>query len=101
LKNRYLPNGKPDMDADLLFVVSYYERLAALIDSMDVVDDPWRHLSFGSDFDGGISSIPMGMESGADLPLLTQAMLRAEWPESRIKKIYSENFIRVWDAVSE
>jgi len=89
------------MDADLLFVVSYYERLAALIDSMDVVDDPWRHLSFGSDFDGGISSIPMGMESGADLPLLTQAMLRAEWPESRIKKIYSENFIRVWDAVSE
>lgn len=84
------------MDADLPFIVSYYERLAALIDDMRVTENPWKHLSFGSDFDGGIPSIPIGMRSGADLPRLTACMLQAGWPAHRIIDVYSENFLRVW-----
>lgn len=100
LQHAYLENGQPDMDADLAFVVRYYEKLAALISSMNITDDPWKHLSFGSDFDGGISSMPTGMQSGADLIKLTQCMLAAGWPEQRIIDVYSENFLRVWECAS-
>ncbi|MCM2293703.1 membrane dipeptidase [Allorhizobium sp. BGMRC 0089] len=98
LKHATLANGKPDRDADLVFVIRYYEKLAELIDGMGITDDPWKHLTFGSDFDGGISSIPTGMTSGADLPKLTEAMLDAGWPSERIIDVYSENFLRVWQA---
>ncbi|MBB4953422.1 membrane dipeptidase [Agrobacterium vitis] len=98
LQHSYLANGKPNMDADIAFIVHYYEKLAALIGSMNIVEDPWKHLSFGSDFDGGISSLPTGMASGADLPKLTQSMIDAGWPPQRIIDVYSENFLRVWDA---
>ncbi|MDQ0453862.1 membrane dipeptidase [Rhizobium paknamense] len=101
LKHSRLPNGQPDRDADLAFVVHYYERLADLIASMGITDDPWNHLSFGSDFDGGICSIPTGMQSGADLRNFTRAMLEAGWPEERICKVYSGNFLRVWRAAKE
>lgn len=97
LKHSYLENGQPDMDVNLAFVVRYYEKLATLIGSMNITEDPWKHLSFGSDFDGGISSIPTGMQSGADLTKLTQSMLEAGWPEQRIIDVYSENFLRVWE----
>ncbi|WP_197433823.1 membrane dipeptidase [Agrobacterium vitis] len=99
LQNRYLADGKPDMDADIAFVIGYYEAFAQLIASMEIVEDPWKHLSFGSDFDGGISSLPTGMQSGADLPKLTEAMVAAGWPEQRIIDVYSGNFLRVWQQV--
>jgi membrane dipeptidase len=101
LKHRKLPDGTIDRDATLAFVVAYYERLASLIKQVSGVADPWQHLSFGSDFDGGISSIPMEMQSGADLPKLTAAMLQAGWPEERIVNVYSGNFLRVWRAAQE
>ncbi|MBB3946908.1 membrane dipeptidase [Rhizobium skierniewicense] len=97
LKDARLPDGRPDRDADLAYVVTYYERLARLISSMNITEDPWNHLSFGSDFDGGISSIPTGLRTGADLRNFTLAMLDAGWPEERIYKVYSGNFLRVWD----
>lgn len=98
LKDAPLADGRPDRDADLAFVVNYYERLAAMIARMDVTADPWDHLSFGSDFDGGISSIPIGTRTGADLPNFTRAMLEAGWPQERICRVYSGNFLRVWEA---
>lgn len=97
LRHSYHADGSPEMDADLPFVVQYYEKLAALIGTLGVTDDPWRHLSFGSDFDGGISSIPIGLESGSDLPKLTRAMVEAGWPSERICAVYSGNFLRVWE----
>lgn len=94
-------DGSRKMDADLAFIVEYYDRLARQIEQLSNVEDPWKYLSFGSDFDGGISSIPIGMKSGADLPELTRAMLRAGWPPDRIKNVYSENFLRVWTVARE
>ncbi|KER84390.1 dipeptidase [Xanthomonas arboricola] len=99
LQHAYLADGKPNMDADLAFVIGYYEAFARQIAAMGIVEDPWKHLSFGSDFDGGISSLPTGMRSGADLPRLTQAMLDAGWPTQRIVDVYSGNFLRVWERV--
>uniref|UniRef100_UPI0003B4E11B membrane dipeptidase n=1 Tax=Xanthomonas maliensis TaxID=1321368 RepID=UPI0003B4E11B len=99
LQHAYLADGTPNMDADLAFVVAYYEAFAGQIADMAIVEDPWKHLSFGSDFDGGISSLPTGMHSGADLPKLTQAMLDAGWPVQRIVDVYSGNFLRVWERV--
>lgn len=97
LQHSYLADGKPNMDADLAFVIGYYEAFARQIADMGIVEDPWKHLSFGSDFDGGISSLPTGMRSGADLPRLTQAMMDAGWPTQRIVDVYSGNFLRVWE----
>jgi len=99
LQNTYYPDGKPNMDADLAFVVAYYEAFARQIAEMEIVEDPWKHLSFGSDFDGGICSLPTGMQSGADLRKLTQAMMDAGWPAQRIIDVYSGNFLRVWQRV--
>ncbi|WP_126967560.1 dipeptidase [Xanthomonas arboricola] len=99
LQHAYLADGKPNMDADLAFVIGYYEAFARQIAAMGIVEDPWKHLSFGSDFDGGISSLPTGMRSGADLPRLTQAMMDAGWPTQRIVDVYSGNFLRVWERV--
>ncbi|KPN08214.1 dipeptidase [Xanthomonas arboricola] len=99
LQHAYLADGKPNMDADLAFVVGYYEAFARQIAAMGIVEDPWKHLSFGSDFDGGISSLPTGLRSGADLPRLTQAMMDAGWPTQRIVDVYSGNFLRVWGRV--
>ncbi|AZR22278.1 membrane dipeptidase [Xanthomonas vasicola] len=65
---------------------------------MGIVEDPWKHLSFGSDFDGG-SSLPTGMRSGADLPKLTQAMMDAGWPTQRIIDVYGGNVLRAWERV--
>lgn len=94
-------NGKWRKDASLGFIVEYYERLASKIADMNLVDDPWNHLSFGSDFDGGIASIPKGMSRGADLPNLTAAMINAGWPADRIRKVYSLNFLRCWSMARE
>ncbi|SMQ94385.1 membrane dipeptidase [Xanthomonas fragariae] len=99
LQHSYLADGKPNMDADLAFVIRYYEAFARQITDMGIVADPWKYLSFGSDFDGGISSLPMDMRSGADLPKLTQAMIDAGWPAQRIVDVYSGNFLRVWERV--
>ncbi len=38
---------------------------------------------------------PEGMRRIADFPKLTAAMLRAGWPEARIRKVMGENWVRV------
>jgi membrane dipeptidase len=52
------------------------------------------HVGLGSDFDGGPTP-PRGMKDIADLPRLTEAMLRRGWPEQRIRKFLGENWMRV------
>ena len=101
LQVRRTAAGAAVKDEDLKFVVEYYERFAALIANISNAKDPWNHLSFGSDFDGGIASIPTGMKTGANLPALTKAMLDAGWPQDRIERVYSGNFLRVWGAAKK
>ncbi len=57
------------------------------------------HVALGSDFDGGPTP-PRGMRDIADLPMLTEAMLRRGWPEGRIRKFLGLNLLRVFRQVS-
>ena len=58
------------------------------------------HVSLGSDFDGGPTP-PRGMRDIADLPQLTEAMLRRGWSEQRIRKFLGGNLMRVFRQVTE
>ncbi len=53
------------------------------------------HVSLGSDFDGGPTP-PRGMKDIADLPQLTEAMLKRGWTEQRIRKFLGGNLLRVF-----
>jgi membrane dipeptidase len=52
------------------------------------------HVGLGSDFDG-IPALPAGIDSAADLPRITQALLDRGYNEEQIHKILGGNFLRV------
>ncbi|HXT63780.1 MAG TPA: dipeptidase [Pyrinomonadaceae bacterium] len=56
------------------------------------------HVGIGSDFDG-VQAVPADMKSVADLPNLTQELLRRGYPESAIDKILGGNMLRVMEEV--
>lgn len=88
-------------DAPLSVFLEHYEKLANLIRNSCAGVDPWDHLSFGTDFDGSLASIPWEIRGARDLPLVTLAMLERGWPKDRIERVYSENFLRVWNAAED
>ena len=51
------------------------------------------HVGLGSDFDGG--GMPVGMEDCTKLPKITEALLRKGYKEADIRKILSENTVRL------
>ncbi len=53
------------------------------------------HVGLGSDFDG-ITSLPQGIDSVADLPKITEALVAKGYSEQDIKKILGENLLRVF-----
>lgn len=55
------------------------------------------HVGLGADFDGA-ESFPLGINSIADYPKITSALLKRGYNEADIKKILGENFIRVLKA---
>lgn len=57
------------------------------------------HVMLGSDWDGG-PTLPRGMKDIADLPQLTEAMLRRGWTPARIRKFLGENLLRVFRQVT-
>ncbi len=58
------------------------------------------HVSLGTDFDGGPTP-PRGIRDIRDLALLTDAMLRRNWPEQRIRKFLGLNLLRVFRQITE
>ena len=58
------------------------------------------HVSLGSDFDGG-PPLPRGMRDVRDLPLITDAMLRRGYSETRIQKFLGGNLLRVFRQITE
>lgn len=58
------------------------------------------HVALGSDFDGGPTP-PRGMRDIADLPQITDAMLRRGWSEARIRKFLGGNLLRVFRRITE
>ena len=57
------------------------------------------HVGLGSDFDGVSGATPQGIDSAADLPKITQALLGRGYNEDDIRKILGGNTLRVFKEV--
>ncbi len=57
------------------------------------------HVGLGSDFDGVSGATPAGMNSAADLPKITQALLDRGYSADDIRKILGGNLLRVFREV--
>ena len=77
--------------------------LKSLIDHIDHIAKVAGvdHVGLGSDFDGVSGATPQGMDSAADLPKITQALLDRGYSADDIKKILGGNLLRVFRQVEE
>jgi membrane dipeptidase len=58
------------------------------------------HVGLGSDFDG-VTSLPEGIDSVADLPKITEALVARGYTREQIHKILGGNFLRVMHDVEK
>jgi membrane dipeptidase len=77
--------------------------LKSLIDHIDHVAKVAGidHVGLGSDFDGVSGATPDGIDSAADLPKITQALLDRGYSGDDIRKILGGNTLRVFREVEE
>jgi len=75
--------------------------LKSLIDHIDHIAKVAGidHVGLGSDFDGVSGATPQGIDSAADLPKITQALLDRGYSEEDIQKILGGNLMRVFGEV--
>lgn len=75
--------------------------LKSLIDHIDHIAKTAGidHVGLGSDFDGVSGATPQGIDSAADLPKITQALLDRGYSADDIKKILGGNLMRVFREV--
>jgi len=75
--------------------------LKSLIDHIDHIAKVAGvdHIGLGSDFDGVAGATPAGIDSAADLPKITQALLDRGYKADDIKKILGGNVLRVFRQV--
>jgi membrane dipeptidase len=75
--------------------------LKSLIDHIDHIAKVAGvdHVGLGSDFDGVSGATPTGIDSAADLPKITQALLERGYNADDIKKILGGNLLRVFREV--
>jgi membrane dipeptidase len=72
--------------------------LKSLIDHIDHIAKVAGvdHVGLGSDFDGVSGATPEGIDSAADLPKITQALLDRGYSADDIRKILGGNLLRVF-----
>jgi membrane dipeptidase len=82
-------NHKPKADVTLAAVVKHVRHIC------DVTGDT-LHVGIGSDFDGnlGRESIPLEMDTVADLPKLANALAQAHFTDKEIDNILAGNWLR-------
>jgi membrane dipeptidase len=56
------------------------------------------HVGIGTDFDG-ISALPEGIDSAADLPKITAALLARGYSADDMRKVLGGNLMRVFAAI--
>jgi membrane dipeptidase len=73
----------------------------ALIDQIDHIAKVAGvdHVGLGSDFDGVSGATPAGIDSAADLPRITQALLDRKYSAEDIRKILGGNLLRAFREV--
>jgi membrane dipeptidase len=77
--------------------------LSSLIDHIDHIAKVAGidHVGLGSDFDGVSGATPQGIDSAADLPKITQALLDRGYSAEDIHKILGGNLLRVFLEVEQ
>jgi membrane dipeptidase len=75
--------------------------LSMLIDHLDHIARVAGvdHVGLGSDFDGVSGQLPEGLDSAADLPKITQALLDRAYPAEDCRGILGGNLLRVFREV--
>ena len=78
-----------------------YSTLSEVLDHIDHVVQliGIDHVGIGSDYDGVGDSLPEGLKDVSDFPNLVQGLLDRGYSEKDVKKILSENFLRVWSQI--
>jgi membrane dipeptidase len=75
--------------------------LKSLIDHIDHIAKVAgiEHVGLGSDFDGVSGATPEGIDSAADLPRITQALLDRGYSAPDIRRVLGGNLLRVFGDV--
>ena len=109
LKDKYKAEGKeaPANEIEKL-QRQYADRiprppLSALIDHIDHISKVAGvdHVGLGSDFDGVNGQLPEGLDSPADLPKITAALMQRGYSAEDCRKILGGNLLRVFREVEE
>jgi membrane dipeptidase len=76
---------------------------SALIDQIDHIAKVAgvEHVGLGSDFDGISGRLPQGIDSAADLPKITAALMERGYSAEDCKKILGGNLLRVFREVEQ
>jgi membrane dipeptidase len=90
------PMVGPEAPDDVVFSVDDWFKVVDR--AIELVGED--HVALGSDFDGGPTP-PRGMRDIADLPMLTEAMLRRGYSEERIRKFLGGNLLRVFRQITQ
>ncbi len=77
--------------------------LSSLIDHIDYIAKVAGidYVGLGSDFDGVSGATPQGIDSAADLPKITQALLDRGYSADDIRKILGGNLLRVFSQAEQ
>ena len=108
LKAEYAKEGKQVTYRDLEKLQRQYADriprppLSALIDHIDHIAKVAGvdHVGLGSDFDGVSGQLPEGIDSAADLPKITQALMARGYSAADCDKILGDNLLRVFREVA-
>jgi len=107
LKAKFKAEGKQVTYGDLEKLQRQYADriprppLSALIDHIDHIAKVAGvdHVGLGSDFDGVSGQLPEGIDSAADLPKITAALLARGYSPEDCRKILGGNLLRVFGEV--
>jgi membrane dipeptidase len=89
-RSRYLA-ANPFPFATVAQVADHYDHVVKLVG----ID----HVGIGSDFDGVGQTLPIGLKSVADYPVLVAELMRRGYDANQLRKLLGENLMRVWAEV--
>ncbi len=109
LKDKALAEGKPIPYAEIEKLQRQYgdriprPPLSVLIDHIDHIAKVAGidHVGIGSDFDGISGQLPEGIDSAADLPKITEALMARGYSAEDCRKILGGNLLRVFREVEQ
>ena len=109
LKDKYKAEGKEVPDGEISKLQRQYADriprppLSMLIDHIDHIAKVAGvdHVGLGSDFDGVDGQLPEGLDSPADLPKITAALMERGYSAEDCRKILGGNLLRVFREVEQ